>query len=175
MSGRGYDVVRRCYIEQHSIVPRVSFPQLPRDLSPLFLLGIASATMKFSTIVAAAALAAPAFAAGDKDKSKGKKLVTPKELVKDVKLKDLLAGSRKLQEIADANGGNRAFGGGGHNATVDWLYKTLKATGYYNVEKQAFVELFTAATIGFEANGEEYPAAYMVRVSAACVHHITNG
>lgn len=118
--------------------------------------------MKFSTIVAAAGLISPAFAAGSKDK----KLVSQKQLVKDVKLKDLLAGSRKLQEIADKNGGNRAFGGGGHNATVDWLYKTLKATGYYKVEKQAFVELFTAATVGFEAGGEEYPAAYMVCGSA---------
>ena len=133
--------------------------------------------MKFSTIVAAAALVAPTFAAGDKgkDKDKGKKLVTPKELVKDVKLKDLMAGSRKLQDIADKNGGNRAFGGGGHNATVDWLYKTLKATGYYNVEKQAFVELFTAATIGFEANGQEYAAAYMVCVRILCIWYRVNG
>lgn len=134
-------------------------PQLPQGLSHLrFSIGIFSGKMKFSTIVAAAGLISPAFAGGDK----GKKLVTQKQLVKDVKLKDLLAGSRKLQDIADKNGGNRAFGGGGHNATVDYLYKTLKATGYYNVKKQAFVELFTAATVGFEAGGEDYTAAYMV-------------
>jgi hypothetical protein len=117
--------------------------------------------MKFSGIVAAASLIAPAFAAGPKG-DKGKKLVTPKELIKQVKLKDLLAGSQKLQDIADANGGNRAFGGGGHNATVNWLYSELKKTGYYNVKKQPFVELFTAATIDFSADGTEYDAYYMV-------------
>ncbi|KAF1965356.1 peptidase [Bimuria novae-zelandiae CBS 107.79] len=118
--------------------------------------------MKVSSIIAAAGLIAPAFA-GDKGygNDKGKKLVTQKELVKDIKLKDLLAGAQKLQDFANANGGNRAFGGGGHNATVDWLYKTLKATGYYNVIKQPFVELFTAATIDFSVNGVEYPASYM--------------
>lgn len=92
----------------------------------------------------------------------GKKLVTAKELIKDVKLENLLAGSQKLQDIADANGGNRAFGGGGHNATVDWLYTELKKTGYYDVQKQPFVELFTAATVDFSAGGTEYDAAYMV-------------
>lgn len=115
--------------------------------------------MKVSAIIAAAGLLSPALAL---EKEKGKKLVTPKELIKDVKLKDLLAGSQKLQDIADANGGNRAFGGGGHNATVDWLYNTLKKTGYYNVVKQPFVELFTAATIDFSANGVDYEASYMV-------------
>lgn len=115
--------------------------------------------MKLFGLIAAAGLVAPAFAAGDKNK----KLVTPKELVKQIKLKDLLAGSQKLQDIADANGGNRAFGGAGHNATVNWLYSELKKTGYYNVEKQPFVELFTAATIDFKAGGNEYDAFYMVR------------
>jgi hypothetical protein len=117
--------------------------------------------MKFSGIVAAASLIAPAFAEGPKG-DKGKKLVTPRELIKQVKLKDLLAGSQKLQDIADANGGNRAFGGGGHNATVNWLYSELKKTGYYNVKKQPFVELFTAATVEFSAGGTEYDAYYMV-------------
>ncbi|KAF2451424.1 aminopeptidase-like protein Y [Karstenula rhodostoma CBS 690.94] len=116
--------------------------------------------MKFSAIVAAAGLIAPAFAGGDKGHN-NKKLVTPRELIKDVKLKNLLAGSQKLQDFANANGGNRAFGGGGHNATVNWLYTELKKTGYYNVKKQPFVELFTAATIDFSAGGTEYDAFYM--------------
>jgi len=110
--------------------------------------------MRFAVLVAAAGLISPALC--------DKKTVTPKDLVKEIKLKDLLSGSRKLQEFADKNGGNRAFGGGGHNATTEWLYQTLKKTGYYNVEKQPFVELFTAATVGFSAGGENYTAAYMV-------------
>ena len=40
--------------------------------------------------------------------------------------------------------------------------RELKKTGYYNVVKQPFVELFTAATIDFSAGGTEYDAFYMV-------------
>jgi len=90
-----------------------------------------------------------------------KPLVSEAALIKDVKLEDLLAGSQKLQDIADANGGNRAFGGGGHNATTEWLYQTLLATGAYDVYKQPFVELFTAATTSFSANGEAVPVEYL--------------
>jgi hypothetical protein len=42
--------------------------------------------------------------------------VNPEALINDVALENLLKGSGKLQEFADLNGGNRAFGGGGHNA-----------------------------------------------------------
>ncbi|KAH8724872.1 hypothetical protein GQ44DRAFT_707956 [Phaeosphaeriaceae sp. PMI808] len=90
-----------------------------------------------------------------------KPLVSTAQLIKDVKLEDLLAGSQKLQGFADANGGNRAFGGGGHNATTEWLYQTLLATGAYNVVKQPFVELFTAATTTFSANGEPIKVEYL--------------
>jgi hypothetical protein len=91
-----------------------------------------------------------------------KTLVTPEALIDAVTLDDLLAGSQKLQDFADANGGNRAFGGGGHNATVDWLFDTLSETGYYDVTKDEFVELFTAAVVQASAAGEEIDAAYMV-------------
>jgi Zn-dependent M28 family amino/carboxypeptidase len=96
-----------------------------------------------------------------KPHDKPKKLVTPKDLINDIKLEDLLKGSQKLQDIADEAGGNRAFGGTGHNATTEWLYQTLLATGYYDVYKQPFVELFTAATTKFTAAGEEIPVSYM--------------
>lgn len=90
-----------------------------------------------------------------------KKLVSRKDLIKDIKLEDLLAGSQQLQTFADEAGGNRAFGSTGHNATTEWLYQTLKATGYYDVYKQPFVELFTAATTKLTVAGEEIEAAYM--------------
>ncbi|GAB1312664.1 Leucyl aminopeptidase yscIV [Madurella fahalii] len=74
----------------------------------------------------------------------GKKpLVDSEKLQSMMKAKDLLAGSQKLQDLADAHGGNRAFGSGGHNATVDYIYKTLKALNYYNVVKQPFTEIFS--------------------------------
>lgn len=112
--------------------------------------------MRSASIAAAAAgFVAPAFA-------QYKPLVSQEELVKLVELDDLLAGSQQLQDFADANGGNRAFGGGGHNATVDWLFDTLTETGYYDVYKDEFVELFSSATVDLSANGEEYDAAYMV-------------
>lgn len=90
-----------------------------------------------------------------------KKLVSAEELIKAIKLDHLLAGSQQLQTFADENGGNRAFGSGGHNATTEWLYQTLKKTGYYEVYKQPFVELFTAATISLTVAGEAVPAEYL--------------
>ncbi|KAI8942616.1 hypothetical protein NX059_000669 [Plenodomus lindquistii] len=113
------------------------------------------------------ALAAPvlaqyeAAAKPSKPKPDHKKLVSPKELIKKIKLDDLLAGSQKLQDIADANDGNRAFGGAGHNATTEWLYQTLLKTGYYDVYKQPFVELFTAATVRTTVAGAEIAADYL--------------
>ncbi|PSN61774.1 leupeptin-inactivating enzyme 1 precursor [Corynespora cassiicola Philippines] len=113
--------------------------------------------MRITALIAAAGLVTPAVC----NNGGGKKLVSSKALEKLVKLDDLIAGAQTLQDIADANGGNRAFGGAGHNATVDWLYKTLKATGYYNVVKQPFVELFSAATVSLTAGEQDFTAAYM--------------
>jgi Zn-dependent M28 family amino/carboxypeptidase len=90
-----------------------------------------------------------------------KPLVTSEALEELITLEDLLAGSQKLQDIADANGGQRAFGGAGHNATVDFLYDTLVGLDAYDVYKQPFVELFTAGTVEFAAGGEDYSAEYM--------------
>jgi Zn-dependent M28 family amino/carboxypeptidase len=88
-------------------------------------------------------------------------LVSTSALIKDVNLEDLLAGSQQLQTFADENGGNRAFGSGGHNATTEWLYQTLLATGYYDVYKQPFVELFTAATVKLTLANGTIPADYL--------------
>lgn len=120
--------------------------------------------MRFAPFVV---LAAPALAQYDAKPPKPtakpgpKKLVSPKALIKEIKLDNLLAGSQQLQTFADENGGNRAFGGAGHNATTEWIYQTLKDTGYYDVYKQPFVELFTAATVKLTAGGEDVPAEYL--------------
>ncbi len=46
---------------------------------------------------------------------------------------------KKLQVIADANGGQRSTGTSGHEASADYVIAKLKATGYYNVSSQPFV------------------------------------
>ncbi|KAK0383703.1 hypothetical protein NLU13_9614 [Sarocladium strictum] len=112
--------------------------------------------MKTVTSLASLALVLPALAQGGSGgKPKCKKYVTSEALQELITLDDLLAGSQKLQDFADAHGGNRAFGSGGHNATVDWLYDTLDATGYYDVVKQPFVELFASASAELTVGGKE--------------------
>lgn len=113
--------------------------------------------MKSFATLAPLALALPALASAEGTKKpKCKKYVTSEALQELITLDDLLDGSKQLQKFADENGGNRAFGSGGHNATVDWLYDTLDATGYYDVVKQPFVELFAAADATLTIGGEEY-------------------
>ncbi|KAK0628309.1 aminopeptidase Y [Bombardia bombarda] len=90
-----------------------------------------------------------------------KNFVDSERLQELIKLEDLLAGSRKLQELADAHGGNRAFGSGGHNATVDFVYDTLTALNYYNVTKQPFTELFSYGTGKLIVGGEAVEANIM--------------
>lgn len=124
--------------------------------------------MRFVPFVA---LAAPALAQYDakperatvkpRNTARELELVSPDALIKKINLDDLLKGSQQLQDFADEAGGNRAFGSTGHNLTTEWLYQTLLATGYYDVYKQPFTELFTAATTKFTAAGEELDAAYM--------------
>lgn len=92
-----------------------------------------------TSLLATIALGLPTLGMGSKCNGP---LVSSKKLQKHIKLENLLAGSQKLQDFADANGGHRAFGSGGHNATVDWLYDTLDALDYYDVVKQPFSEIF---------------------------------
>jgi len=116
------------------------------------------------------ALALPALVAAggghDNDKGHGdghggghhgggpKPLVKSSKLQSLVKTKDLLAGSQKLQDIANAHGGNRAFGGGGHNATVDFLYETLTSLKYYDVVKQPFKEIYSSGSGSLTVDGK---------------------
>ena len=41
-----------------------------------------------------------------------------------------MAHLKKLQEIADANDGNRALGTSGYDASVDYVAKTLRDKGF---------------------------------------------
>ncbi|KAF1923881.1 Zn-dependent exopeptidase [Didymella exigua CBS 183.55] len=119
--------------------------------------------MRFDLLIAGAGLVSSVSAA------KPNKFVNQKDLIKDVKLKNLIKGSEKLQRMADKYGGNRAFGGGGHNATTEWLYDSLKKYGddYWEVYKQPFVELFTAATVKLTVAGADTQADYLTYGPAA--------
>ena len=64
--------------------------------------------MKTAAILAAG-LAVPALC----DASFGKELVSSEKLQRLITIEMLLAGSQKLQDFADDNGGNRAFGSKG--------------------------------------------------------------
>jgi hypothetical protein len=82
---------------------------------------------------------------------------------------DLLAGASELQAIADANGGNRVFGGPGHQATVDFLFDTLNETGYYDVFLQEFVALYSGGPSELTVNGEEIDALIMTYTASGDV------
>ncbi|KAK4184029.1 putative aminopeptidase [Podospora australis] len=75
--------------------------------------------------------------------------------------KGLRDGAQKLQDIANKHGGNRAFGSGGHNATVDYIYDTLAKTGYYNVRKQPFTEVFSEGTGKLTVAGQDIESQIM--------------
>lgn len=110
-----------------------------------------------STALTSILLALPALssAGGDGCTPNKKPLVESKALQDLINIEDLMAGAQKLQDIADANDGTRVFGGAGHNATVDYLYDTLSATGYYTVTKQAFTEIYADASGTVVIDGEE--------------------
>ena len=122
--------------------------------------------MKTSTrSLASVALALPALASANKCKP----YVDSESLQALVDIDDLVAGSQKLQDLADAHGGNRAFGSGGHNATVDYLVDTLTALDYYDVVKQPFTELFAAASGGVSINGASVEGNIMTYTPAGQV------
>ncbi|KAK1979838.1 peptidase family M28 [Colletotrichum cereale] len=100
---------------------------------------------------AALALALPALAGAVKCKP----YVESDKLQALITIENLLAGSQKLQDIADAHGGNRAFGGGGHNATVDWLVEELEKLDYFDVYKQPFTESFAGSKATLAIKGVE--------------------
>ncbi|KAK3387977.1 hypothetical protein B0H63DRAFT_471287 [Podospora didyma] len=93
--------------------------------------------------------------------TKCKPLVETSKLQSLIRIEDLLAGSQKLQDLADAHGGNRAFGSGGHLATTDYLYDTLTALDYYDVVKQPFTELFSSGSGSLTINGAKFEAQIM--------------
>ncbi|KAI4176358.1 MAG: hypothetical protein LQ343_001097 [Gyalolechia ehrenbergii] len=74
---------------------------------------------------------------------------------------NLLAKSQTLEGFAYATPErNRVFGGPGHNATVNYLYDQVAALGgYYNVELQPFVELYTSGSASVKVAGADQGAS----------------
>jgi carboxypeptidase Q len=77
-------------------------------------------------------------------------------------VEDLLEGSQQLEDFAYAYPErNRVFGGQAHEDTVNYLYKELKKTGYYDVYKQPQVHLWSNAEQTLSAGGESIEAKTM--------------
>ncbi|MBO0681428.1 M20/M25/M40 family metallo-hydrolase [Mycolicibacterium sp. S2-37] len=86
-----------------------------------------------------------------------------KELAGGVSVDAMMADLQRLQEIADANGGNRAFGTPGYDASVDFVVGTLRDSGFDVQTPEFDVELpfaekpeLTVAGTAVEAKALEY-------------------
>ncbi|CAI7604107.1 unnamed protein product [Penicillium glandicola] len=91
-----------------------------------------------------------------------KPLVSPDEFPSEIRLRDLLTGTQQLEDFAYAYPErNRVFGSAAHNDTVDFLYRELKRTGYYDVWKQKQVHTWTTANTSLTLNDEAIEASAM--------------
>ncbi|KAI9680665.1 MAG: Leucyl aminopeptidase yscIV [Caeruleum heppii] len=72
----------------------------------------------------------------------------------------LIADAKTLEGFAYATPErNRAFGGTGHNATVNWIYNRIaELSDYYTVEFQPFVEQYSDGSAKFVAGGKDQGA-----------------
>ena len=88
---------------------------------------------------------APAYAGGSKGEQKPTKGVDTASLTKGVTVNGILQHARQLQVIADRNGGNRASGLPGYDASADYVAAKLEAAGY-EVTRQTFTFPFFRET-----------------------------
>jgi len=132
-------------------------------LSPELLSSPQLLTMKLSTgIFLISSLAGAVVAAPQAQDPYNSSLVESNKLRRVLHRKVLYEHAEKYQSFADSTPQrNRVAGSIGHNLTVDYLYDTLVATGYYNVEKQPFTYVFSAGNTSFSALSTEYPSEYM--------------
>lgn len=70
--------------------------------------------------------------------------ISPDRVVSDIKKSDLMRTLKDLDNIANANGGNRAFGTPGYTASVDYILAQVnKCRSRVNVRQQEFTYLYT--------------------------------
>ena len=86
---------------------------------------VAVAALALSTLPVGAAVAAPTAQACDSRTN-----LSYSKLLECVTVDGVLEHERALQAIADANGGNRAAGLPGYDASVDYVVRTLEAAGW---------------------------------------------
>lgn len=94
--------------------------------------------------LAAAAVAAPVLLTATPASAHPREGRLAKELVEEVTARGAYRHLAKFQQIADANGGNRAAGTPGHAASAAYVHDTLKKAGY-EVSYQDF-DLYEAHT-----------------------------
>lgn len=81
-------------------------------------------------------------------------LVSSDKLQALISLDELVSGEQQLQDFAYAYPDrNRVFGGQAHNDTINFLADVLESTGYYDVEIQPFVELYSGGDALLTING----------------------
>jgi Zn-dependent M28 family amino/carboxypeptidase len=67
----------------------------------------------------------------------------------------------KLQQIADANGGNRAVGSPGYDASVDYIVNTLRDKGFDVQTPQFSFRQFDAGQVSLSVSGATVPATVL--------------
>ncbi|GAB1321093.1 Peptide hydrolase [Madurella fahalii] len=120
--------------------------------------------MRFSRVITALASFASvvAEASGNGDKGHGgghgrpKRWIDSRKLQADITTKDLMANLRALNDIAYANGGNRAFGLPGYAASVDYVWNRISRVPGTKAWKQDFPALFGfVESIDLKVGGED--------------------
>lgn len=99
-------------------------PRVPRRL----LAATAAAALAAPLLLAATPASARSHHPGDNSAKDAAKL--SRTLVREASAQDVQRHLKKFQAIADANGGNRAAGTAGHDASAAYVYKALKKAGY---------------------------------------------
>lgn len=102
--------------------------------------------------------------------AQAQELVSSEKLQALIDLDELRGGAQQLQNFAYAYPErNRVFGGQGHNDTVNFIAEVLEETGYYDVEIQPFVELFSGGNSSLTISGTKYNASMMTYTPSGMV------
>ena len=89
----------------------------------------------------------------------------------------ILAHEQEFQDIADANGGTRASGTPGYDASLEYVKDQLEATGYYDVAVQEFLyDVFRDVPPGDEMERvSPEPRVYTQNVDFVTMDYSGNG
>ncbi|KAL8786759.1 MAG: hypothetical protein Q9213_002580 [Squamulea squamosa] len=111
--------------------------------------------MKFGSLIPLFALSSLTSAIPTSLESRALPLVQSNPLRRGLLRSNLLAKSDILEGFAYATPErNRVFGGPGHNATINYIYDQIASLGgYYDIQFQPFVELYTAGNASLKVGG----------------------